>query len=305
MRAGLILALLLSGLLLGAALYRAATAPGAPAGTKHTRDGSTVEAERGAPPAPAAGAFWEALAEERAARLRLEAEIAAMRLELDFLRTGELGGVAARSGTMPTPDADGATPRGAEAGASEGAAGSNTGRDRKDAGLRVFDESILLDEAGMPASEVERLRAAFQEVELEQLYLRDRARRERWGFRRLQLEGAELTSRTQTLREEFGDASYDWYLYARGAENRVYVGDVLAQSPAADAGFETGDRVLRYDGAAVFDRRDLDRLSAAGELGESVRVEVDRGGDTVTLEIPRGSLGARVGSRSERPAQRP
>lgn len=304
------MALLLSGLLLGTALYRAATAPGAPAGTKHTRDGSTVEVERGAPPEPAAGAFWEALAEERAARLRLEAEIAAMRLELDFLRTGEVGDVAARSGTTPaagsaTPDAGGATPRGTEAGAPEAAAGSDARRDSKDAGLRVFDESILLDEAGMPASEVERLRAAFQEVELEQLYLRDRARRERWGFRRLQLEGAELTSRTQALREEFGDASYDWYLYARGAENRVYVGDVLAQSPAADAGFETGDRVLRYDGSAVFDRRDLDRLSAAGELGESVRVEVDRGGDTVTLEIPRGSLGARVGSRSEKPAQRP
>jgi hypothetical protein len=93
------------------------------------------------------------------------------------------------------------------------------------------------------------------------------------------------------LRNEIGDAEYEQYLQALGRPTSVGVGNVLASSPAAAAGLQSGDRIVSYGGARVFDMSELNRLTYEGEPGQPVILEVVRDGQSMQIVIPRGPIG--------------
>jgi len=97
------------------------------------------------------------------------------------------------------------------------------------------------------------------------------------------------------LRKEMGDAEYEKYLKAEGRSTSVQVMDVLASSPAEKAGLKPGDQIVSYGGQRVYDTSDLNTLSRQGTPGETVTVEVQRDGQTVQVQVPRGVLGVQGG----------
>jgi serine protease Do len=68
------------------------------------------------------------------------------------------------------------------------------------------------------------------------------------------------------------------------------VAAVTPDSPAADAGMEAGDVILRYRNREIETLRDLPRLVAATRPGEEVEIEVHRGGERETLSVEIGRL---------------
>lgn len=145
---------------------------------------------------------------------------------------------------------------------------------------------------GFSEGEAERLRERWEGAEMDRLYLRDRATRERWiATPRFREESLALDARMQSLREEVGEDRYDWFLYASGQFNRVVVANVLAGSPARDAGLRAGDALLRYGEQRVFEPDELQRQTSAGNAGESVRLEFLRDGERQAVTLPRGPIG--------------
>ena len=61
------------------------------------------------------------------------------------------------------------------------------------------------------------------------------------------------------------------------------VAQVQQDGPAAKAGFEAGDVVLRFDGKPVGEMRDLPRIVAQTDIGRTVPVEILRRGEEMTL----------------------
>ena len=99
----------------------------------------------------------------------------------------------------------------------------------------------------------------------------------------------------QSLRTELGDTDYERYLQADGRPTTIPVRDVLASSPAERSGLKAGDEIVGYAGKRVFDMRELNALTLEGTAGESVVVDVRRGGQNVQLVMPRGPLGVTGG----------
>ena len=66
------------------------------------------------------------------------------------------------------------------------------------------------------------------------------------------------------------------------------ISSITPESPAAEAGLETGDVILSWDGKAVEDLKDLPRLVAFTPVGKTVEVEIWRDGGRETLEVVTG-----------------
>lgn len=66
--------------------------------------------------------------------------------------------------------------------------------------------------------------------------------------------------------------------------NHVYVGDVEPDSPAADAGWEPGDRFLEIAGSSVDDLNDV-VITTHDHAGETMTATVLRGGEEITTEV--------------------
>ncbi len=85
--------------------------------------------------------------------------------------------------------------------------------------------------------------------------------------------GVQLVNITEELRE----------FYGAPADAGVLVSRVVEDSPAAAAGFEVGDVILRIGGEAVDHARELARAVARLDPEESVGIEVIRSGAPLTL----------------------
>jgi hypothetical protein len=217
-----------------------------------------------------------ALAAEKAARELLALELAELRERTDAL--------AARL------DAARAVAAASAADAVEAGEREQTDAEAAAAAPRapLFDVEALV--AGcMNRGDAESLRARWERYELERLQLNDRAMRDSYFMHpRHREEHAALDA---AFRRDLGEDGYDAYLRATGKPNRVVVGEVLSSGAGSAAGLEVGDQLERYDGVRVFSSAELQQLTAAGRLGETVRVEVLRGGQPLTLRVVRGPLG--------------
>jgi hypothetical protein len=224
------------------------------------------------------------LGEERAARERLETEVAHLAAELELLR---LPAADVGSGEVAPGGVDVAGAGAAGEGDPPGDAAGGVSTEK------WFDEAALVL-AGLRPSDAAALRELYEEIEMERLYLRDTAIRERWTGQKLQAEQIALDARLRGVGEEWGEDVYDWFLYAAGRTNRVVVESVLGGSPASEAGVQAGDEVISYAGRRVFTPKELRIGTNVGSLGETVVLEISRGGQIRSISLPRGPLGVRL-----------
>jgi hypothetical protein len=239
------------------------------------------------PAAPEAeiAALRAALDEERGLRGALEMEIEMLRQEIVREASPRLEPPPAPAGARK-PEAEGAGAAVAREGAPDPeAAAPAHGVPARDG---WFDEAALVAR-GVDEHRVARLREHFEALQMDELYLRDDAAREGWlGKPRYHKRVQELRAES---REELGDDDYDLFLYASGRNNRVLLSDVLQNSPAAAAGIEPGDILVRYDGQAIFKSRDLLSATTQGAAGSTVAVDLVRNGESLRLYVRRGPLG--------------
>ena len=156
-----------------------------------------------------------------------------------------------------------------------------------------FDQQALLD-SGMDSSLASELKLTFEQLEMERLFLRDRAAREGWDREQMRNELQTLESRQDELRERLGETAYDAYLYASGQSNRVAVTSVLASAQAGQAGIKSGDHILRYDSQRIYNWMDLRAATTSGDISDMVPVEIERDGETLQFYLARGPLGIRM-----------
>jgi len=154
-----------------------------------------------------------------------------------------------------------------------------------------FDEAALV-ERGVDDRRAAWLRERFDALQMDELYLRNEAAREGWlGKSRYHRLVRDLRTAS---REEIGDRDYDLLLYASGRDNRVLLSDVLQNSPAAAAGVEPGDILVRYDDRAIFSSLELITATRQGEPRSTVPVDLVRDGEPLRLYVPQGPLGVRI-----------
>ncbi|MCA9199931.1 MAG: trypsin-like peptidase domain-containing protein [Planctomycetales bacterium] len=84
---------------------------------------------------------------------------------------------------------------------------------------------------------------------------------------------------------------------ASPAEAGVQIGEVVVGSPAQDAGLQPGDQILSFAGNSISQFDQLKELVRDHKPGETVRLEVKRGGEFVRMSL-------RIGSTAERTTQK-
>lgn len=228
------------------------------------------------------------LASESTERQRLQARLDEVTTQLAALDTAGRGGApaappaaaAAVAPAEPAPDPDAPPPI--------------------DYSKSEMERGLIA--AGLDANSAADIKRQSDSLAMAEMYLRDQATREGWADTpRFQEELAAIESQRYSIRDQLGDDAYDRYLYALGQTNRVRVDDVMTDSPAADAGLQTGDMILRYGDARIFAPDELIAQTRQGSPGEVVRVVVIRQGELLTVEVPRGPLGLRIAATQSTP----
>jgi hypothetical protein len=170
------------------------------------------------------------------------------------------------------------------------------------ASSQLGDEALL--DAGFTRREVAAFRTRIDDIQLERLYLRDRAAREGWlATRRYMEENRALDDQFFGARKEFGDELYDWAMYSTGHANRVQVTEVMEGSAAADAGLAPGDVIYSYADRRIFSGGELRDETTAGSAGETTPVDVVRDGESLRVYVPRGPLGVILEPSSQEPSR--
>jgi len=218
----------------------------------------------------------DALADETERRALLEQRVDELAAEVDELRTSATAGRERAGGDARAAElAPGESPRARVR--REGAVSAQEMQRRQ-------VETLVA--AGFPPDRAEWITRRTQELRMESLQAQYDAAREgrppdpSTGF-----------ASDRNLRTELGDADYERYLTALNRPTNVNVMTVLASSPAERVGLKSGDQIVSYGGARVFDVRELNALTYEGTAGESVVVEVRRDGLPLQLVLPRGPLG--------------
>jgi len=156
-----------------------------------------------------------------------------------------------------------------------------------------FNEAALV-ERGVDDRRAAWLRERFDALQMDELYLRDEAAREGWlGKSRYHRQVRDLRAAS---REEIGEKDWDLMLYASGRDNRVLLSDVLQNSPAAAAGIEPGDILVRYDDRAILSSPELISATRQSAPGATVPVDLLRNGEPQRVYVPPGPLGVRIRS---------
>lgn len=152
-----------------------------------------------------------------------------------------------------------------------------------------------LIDAGISEEQASFLQGRLDDIELQQLYLRDRATREGWLNKpRYHKERQQYLNAVTALREEVDDDVYDRLLYALGRANRVVILDTLNNSVAAQYGLQSGDRIIEYAGQRIFNSNEISPLATKGSAGMMTLVRVEREGAIQDIYLPRGPLGIRM-----------
>lgn len=283
---GMILAASCVGILLGAAAIWLLADELRPAFFPSAHLDAEVDAAQASISVEELGEILEA---EIRARLELEEELVELREEMRRLHGQGALGVEQRPSEVqsygdPTADSVASADTSQRGSLPEWAGEDSLGAK----GEALFDETALT-RLGIYPRNAALLHERWEQFEMEKLYLVDAATREGWlrkpRFRR------EIQEARAALQEELGDGSFDLLLYASGQPNRVIIRSLLERSPATEAGLEAGDVILSYDDRRVFRPDELKRMTTSGSAGESVSVEIVRGGRRISLRVPRGPLG--------------
>ena len=72
---------------------------------------------------------------------------------------------------------------------------------------------------------------------------------------------------------------------ATGRESGVHVAEVIADGPAAKGGVRADDVILEVNGKPVTTAADLQRLMYDDAIGRGITVRVQRGGQTLDLDV--------------------
>ena len=163
-----------------------------------------------------------------------------------------------------------------------------------------FNRQALID-SGMDEVQANELKIFFEQLELDRLYLRDQSSRENWSRQELRDALSAVDDRESDLRNSLSESAYDAYLYASGQTNRVTVASVLESAQAGTAGIRSGDHIIRYDNQRIYNWRDLRTATTAGNVGDSVTLEIERDGQRMEYYLARGPLGVRTNSLSIAP----
>lgn len=183
---------------------------------------------------------------------------------------------------------------GAFAAGAGGRVSSNEGRDTSQERRAQSDQTIStkLAAAGFSPQQIESLRQRQGEMQMRQIEIDDRARREGWVNTPQYYEEVNNTiNGSDAIRQDLGDDAYDRYLHASGRPNRISVSSVIETSPARQAGLIPGDVILRYGGERVFSSQQLVNLRSAGASGMPVAVDIVRNGEPIQITMPRGPMG--------------
>jgi hypothetical protein len=176
-------------------------------------------------------------------------------------------------------------------------AGSDTPAPARTRATKPRTSVQTLIEAGIEPELANRIQARLDEIDLQQLYLRDQATREGWlNQPRYHKERRKHLDAVTELRGEVGDDAYDRMLYTLGRANRVVVRDTMQNSPAEQYGLLSGDRIIEYDGRRIFTGNELNALVSGGDAAALTLVRVERDGRLLDIYLPRGPLGIRVSS---------
>lgn len=73
-----------------------------------------------------------------------------------------------------------------------------------------------------------------------------------------------------------------------GADDGVYVAELVKDGPGDKAGFKIGDRILTMDGVEIKESDDIIGVRDSHNVGDEVEVVVDRDGEKVTLTLEIG-----------------
>lgn len=165
--------------------------------------------------------------------------------------------------------------------------------DRPSTSRRTNEEvTQQLITANIPLDTIQSIQDKIGQNRLDMLALRDKATRENWiNTLEYSEKVHELSDPVRGIRDEFGDETYDAYLYASGRSNRVLVQQVYRGSAAETAGIQSGDIILSYATIRIFTMNDLRQATVQGVSGETVLVEISRNGSPFATTVPRGPLG--------------
>jgi len=75
-----------------------------------------------------------------------------------------------------------------------------------------------------------------------------------------------------------------------GVAKGALISGVMADGPAAKAGFKQGDVVLAFDGKPIADARELSRVVASTRAGKDVKVDIRRGGKDQVITVSVGKM---------------
>jgi serine protease Do len=95
------------------------------------------------------------------------------------------------------------------------------------------------------------------------------------------------------------DGSTRERLALKRGSGALITGIAVADGPAALAGLQTGDVILRFDDKPISGRRDLTRKIADAPIGDAIPVVVNRDGQRVALRVTLVTREARMASLSD------
>ena len=242
-----------------------------------------------APPLPAAYTPYQPAEPETLAALQHQLQLArASREEL----AAELEALRSRVEELEAGDTDeDVSPRGT---------GNGKPEPEPTEGAGTSVQSLI--DAGIAPDQAAWIQARLDEIDLQQLYLRDQATREGWLNKpRYHKERRQQLDAVTGLRSDIGNDAYDRMLYSIGRTNRVVVRDTMVNSAAELYGLLPGDRIIEYDGRRVFSSEELNTLVTQGDAGTMTLLKIERDGAYHDLYLPRGPLGIRLATARVRP----
>lgn len=278
-------ALFLVGGLLGGWLVAAWWSPAPEPATSPTAEPGVARIE---PVDSRIAALESALASERERRRELAADVDALEAAIDRLERSSASVAAGWDGVDSGQSARGDAPVDRDGGSFAERVVEFRERRGDDSDARRVQALV---DAGFAPDRAEWITRREAELRMASLQAQYEARRSGEPL------AASDGDTRATLRAELGDVDYERYLEATGRPTSVGVMNVIAGSPAEQAGLERGDRLVGYGGQRVYDVGDLNALTVEGTPGEPVTVEVERDGRRIQIVIPRGPLGITGGRR--------